>query len=1041
MSKARRSRASAYAEFVLKRRWVFLILPVLLVVAAASGAPKLAFDNDYRVFFSDENPQLAAFEKLQNTYTKIDNVMFAIAPTDGELDANVIAGVEEIVAEAWKLPFVLRVDAITNYQHTVATEDDLVVADLIEGARETPDPDFSAAIDVALNEPALAGKLISRDGGFTGVNVTYQLPGESQTEVPEAVAAARALKERIEAEYPVEVYLTGMVMLNNAFFEASMRDMGTLMPGMMLIIVLVAYLLLRSFSATIGTVFVLLFSVMTGMGLAGHFGIPLTPPSSAAPTIIMTLAVADSIHILMTMIAQMKTNGLEKRAAIVESMRQNFQPVFLTSLTTAVGFLSLLFSDSPPFGHLGLITAMGVVGAFFYSVTFLPAFLSLVPVRPKRSLGEYTGVMDRLAAFVNRNPRRILVGGSAVALLLIALIPLNEVNDDFVSYFAEGTEFRTAIDFTTDNLTGAYQLQYSLESGDDNGIADPEFLAKVGAFTDWLRDQPEVIQVDSVSDTFKRLNKSLHADDPEYYRLPEDRELAAQYLLLYELSLPYGLDLNNQLNVDKSSTHVVATLENLSSRDMREIAQRGEGWLDENLQLSATGIGPAIMFAYISDRNINSMLTGTSVAVVVISLILMLALRSFRIGFLSLVPNLIPAAMAFGLWGLFKGEVNVAVSMVSGMTLGIVVDDTVHFLSKYLRARRENDLSARDAVRYAFTHVGLAITVTTIILVAGFLVLAQSSFAMNSYMASLTAIAIVLAMVTDFLLLPALLLWLDRTDDWNPDEGEAMELKPAAATAGMILLGGALMFSALPAAAQDDAARGLEIATEADRRDTGFGDQEAGLTMILRNRHGEESTRAMRSRTMEVEGDGDMSLVIFDSPGDVKGTAFLSHTHKEGSDDQWLYLPALKRVKRIASSNQSGPFVGSEFAYEDISSQEIEKYTYKFLREEDLDGTACFVIERDPVDPKSGYTRQVVWFDQEHYRVWKIDFYDRGDELLKTLTVSGYNQYLEQYWRADNWKMVNHQTGKSTELIWSDYQFGNDYSDRDFNRNALSKVR
>jgi len=235
--------------------------------------------------------------------------------------------------------------------------------------------------------------------------------------------------------------------------------------------------------------------------------------------------------------------------------------------------------------------------------------------------------------------------------------------------------------------------------------------------------------------------------------------------------------------------------------------------------------------------------------------------------------------------------------------------------------------------------------------------------------------------------------------------------------------------------------RGLEIAVEADRRDTGFADMSADLVMTLRNKHGQETSRTMRSRTLEQNDDGDKSLIIFDSPGDVKGTAFLSFTHREDTDDQWLYLPALKRVKRIASSNKSGPFMGSEFAYEDIASQEVEKYDYKYLRDEVMDGRDHFVVERNPRDPKSGYTRQIVWFDKEHYRVTKIDYYDRGDKLLKTLIVSEYSQYLDQYWRADRWEMTNHQTGKSTILAWNTYSFRNGFKDKDFNRNALSKAR
>jgi len=235
--------------------------------------------------------------------------------------------------------------------------------------------------------------------------------------------------------------------------------------------------------------------------------------------------------------------------------------------------------------------------------------------------------------------------------------------------------------------------------------------------------------------------------------------------------------------------------------------------------------------------------------------------------------------------------------------------------------------------------------------------------------------------------------------------------------------------------------RGLEIAKEADLRDTGFNNSIVELEMILRNKQGEESRREMRNKTLEVAGDGDKSLVIFNQPRDVKGTAFLSFTHKEGPDDQWLYLPALKRVKRIASNNKSGPFMGSEFAYEDISSQEVEKYTYKFIKEENLNGMDCFVIERYSVDKKSGYTRQVVWYDKDRYIPHKIVFYDRKNDLLKTLTYHDYKQYLDKYWRAAKFSMVNHQTNKSTDLLFNDYQFQTGLTDRDFDKNSMKRAR
>ncbi|MEE9343919.1 MAG: outer membrane lipoprotein-sorting protein [Gammaproteobacteria bacterium] len=250
-----------------------------------------------------------------------------------------------------------------------------------------------------------------------------------------------------------------------------------------------------------------------------------------------------------------------------------------------------------------------------------------------------------------------------------------------------------------------------------------------------------------------------------------------------------------------------------------------------------------------------------------------------------------------------------------------------------------------------------------------------------------------------------------------------------------------LSLIATPVFSEAPTDQGLTIATEADNRDNGFGDFTANLKMTLRNKQGEESIRNMRSKTLEVDGDGDKSLTIFDRPEDVKGTALLTFTHKVGSDDQWLYLPALKRVKRIASNNKSGPFMGSEFAYEDISSQEVEKYTYKFVKEEQVDGEDMLVIERYPVDKKSGYTKQVVWFDKSEYRERKIDYYDRKKALLKTMILTDYQKYIDKIWRASTMKMNNHQTGKSTTLSWSNFKFSTGLSKRDFDRNSLKRAQ
>jgi predicted RND superfamily exporter protein len=757
---------AAYGEWVVRWRYGILLVTLVLVALAASGARFLTFKTDYRVFFSEDNPQLLAFEELQNTYTKTDNVLFVLAPKNGNVfTPETLASVAALTTEAWQIPFSLRVDSLTNYQHTRAEGDDLIVDDLVPDPSGMSAEALEAVHDIAVNEPLLVSRLVSADGRVTGINVTIQLPDEGTgEEVPAITAMARAMVDQARADNPdLDVYLTGMVIMNNSFPEVSVRDQTTLIPLMFLVVLITLALLLRSLPSMIGSFLVITFSIVTAMGLAGWLGFYLTPPSASSPPIILTLAVADCVHVLVSMLYDMR-KGMNKHSAIASSLRINMQPIFLTSLTTVIGFMSMNFSDAPPFRDLGNIVAIGVAAAFVFSVTFLPAFMAVVPVRAGSGSVRRTERMDRFAEFVVARQNILFWSMGLVIIALLAFIPRNELNDEFVKYFDESIPFRTATDFASKNLTGIYTIDYSLGNGEIGGINEPGFLRDVDRFADWYRQQPGVLHVNTLTDIMRRLNKNMHADDPDWYRLPDERDLSAQYLLLYEMSLPYGLDLNNQIDIDKSATRMTVTLESVSSNELLAIEARAQQWLDEHASyMKSGGASPSVMFAYIGQRNIRSMLIGASLALVLISMILVVALRSVKIGMISLIPNLAPAGMGFGLWGLMVGQVGLGMSVVMGMTLGIVVDDTVHFLSKYLRARRERGLDAEGAVRYAFHTVGIALLVTTLVLIAGFMVLTQSAFKINADMGLLTAITIGIALIADFLFLPPLLMKFDRS--------------------------------------------------------------------------------------------------------------------------------------------------------------------------------------------------------------------------------------------------------------------------------------
>jgi outer membrane lipoprotein-sorting protein len=637
------------------------------------------------------------------------------------------------------------------------------------------------------------------------------------------------------------------------------------------------------------------------------------------------------------------------------------------------------------------------------------------------------------------------MGTTAVALML--LVPRIDLNDEFVEYFDYRVQFRHDAEFAVDNLNGIYLIEWSVEADESGGISEPVYLERLEAFTDWLRAQAEVMHVYSYTDVVKRLNRNMHGDDPAWHRLPKDRELAAQYLLLYELSLPYGLDLNDRINIDKSATRVTASLQNISTVETRDFLRRSDAWLAEHQPpaMQAEPTGANVMFSYISKRNIESMLGGNVLAVVLIAGIIVLALRSVGLGALSLIPNAVPILMTFGVWSILVGQVGMAAATVSATSLGIVVDDTVHFLTKYRRARREKGFDRPGAIRYAFETVGQAILSTTVILAVGFSVLALSTFRINSQMGLLTAMAIVLALVVDLLLLPALLMIGHKAGEkrrplaMNTVTQRFGKLGKAA-TLGLLF---AFLISATPLDASTPEQRGYEIAARADRSDRGFGDSLVDLKMVLRNKAGKESTRSLSIRTLEVpdESVGDKSLIIFASPRDIDGTALLSHARILEADDQWLYLPALKRTKRISSVNKSGPFVGSEFAFEDFTALELEKYSYKYLEQQPCGDLNCDVVERYPRYEHSGYTRQVSWVDQQVYQIRRVEFYDRRGGLLKTLTLEDYREYDGGVWRPHRMSMVNHQTGKSTDLVYSEYRFGDGLSDNDFVKGVLQRIR
>ncbi len=758
--------AKRFAERVLAARWRVILATLFLVAVASSGIARLEFSANYRIFFDDDNPQLLALEALENTYGKNENIVFLIVPDDGDATSQrALSAAAWLTESAWHTPYSRRVDSLANFQFTTADGDDLYVRDLVD-PQELAQPEARSRIrDVASSDPRIAGSILSLNGDVSVVSVTVELPEEGLLEaVAEIAGFARSVAAEAEERFPgVDLRIVGTVMINQTFLEASIDSQKVFLPASLLLMALILGVLTRGWAGVVATGMVIVFSILASMGLGMWAGLPFSPPISPAPTIVLMIVVANCVHLLVAL-QQCLRAGHNRHDAIVESVRLNLYPVFLASLTTMLGFLSMNFSEVPPYRHLGSFVAFGIATSFILSVTFLPALLSLLPIRATKERRFGRTAMVRLADSVLRYRKAILWGWILIVPLVLLAIPRNELNDVLVHFFDESVEFRQDTDFMDEHLSGNTLLEYSLEAAVEGGVTDPLFLADVSRFADWYREQPPVRHVAVITDTFRQLNQSMHGDDPTAYRIPESQDLAAQYLLLYELSLPQGLNLNNQIDRSRSATRVSISAETLDTQEVLELNARAEAWLKGNAAHVAdvNSTGPAALFAYIGQRNIRAMLVGTLVVLLAISAILLFALQSLRLGLISIIPNLVPAALGFGVWGLTVGQVGLSLSVVVAMTVGIVVDDTVHFLSKYRRARREYGQDTEEAVHHAFDTAGRALFTTTVVLVAGFMIFVFSPFVPTAQVGVLTAMIIGFAFIADLTLLPALLTVVDR---------------------------------------------------------------------------------------------------------------------------------------------------------------------------------------------------------------------------------------------------------------------------------------
>lgn len=756
--------AAVYGANVLRLRVAIIVATVLFALALGAGTTHIHFAADARVFFGENNPERIALDELEDTYSKSTVVLFVLSPKHGDVfTPKRLTAIAQMTEEAWQLQHTIRVDSIANFNTSRAEGDDIIVAPLYDAGRIKTSSDVQAVRKAALNEPEIVRRLISPSGDVVSIVVTLVLPDGDRAAVPSAAQAARKLAAQWRArQAEFEVRLTGGVIADKTFAEAGQRDKNNLIPLMSVLVIGSLLVFLRSVSATAVIFFVIAMAVVAAIGSAGWFGLVMNAATASSPIAIMVIVIASSVHLILTWL-QLQRAGADGKDAVRRALTLNVAPITVTNITTAIGFLCMNFSESPPLRDMGNVVALGALFGWVFTLSTLPALLSYLA--PKRSLRSAWAepLMRTLAELILK--RRVALLCIFAVILPTAAIGLTriEFDDDYVRYFDTSFEFRRHTDYAEQRLTGLNVLRFSLNAGEAGAIFEPEFLNRTDRFVEWLEEQNAVVFVDSVTDLFKRLNRTMNGDNPAFYKIASSRPENAQNLLLYELGLPVGHDLNSVIDIDRSSVRVSAVVRGASSKDIRTLGLEAEQWLKQNSpEIAAQATGMSIVFAYISERNIQGMIVGTLLALLLVSAIMLPTFQSVKFGLISLVPNLAPALIAFGFWGYTVGQVNLASSVVCSMTLGIVVDDTVHIMMKYLRARRVDKLDPERAVLQVMPTVGLALLITTVALGLGFAVISSSGFQLSQHLGSLTMIIVAAALIADFFLLLPLVVVFDR---------------------------------------------------------------------------------------------------------------------------------------------------------------------------------------------------------------------------------------------------------------------------------------
>ncbi len=747
-----------YITFLDRFKWPIVILIPLLVLILATSLKNLAFEGDYRIWFAEDAPVLQEYDRFRQVFGNDVGMTVAFRDEAGIFTPKALKTIDTITQKMWQMQHVARVDSLTNFQYVHASKedpDDIIVDDFIQHFDDANTSYLQERREIAVHDRDMV-PFVSRDGKTTMIlaRLTPKVNDNGDKSF-EIMAELEKILEPIAKETGYRFWLNGGPPLTTSFVTIAQRDGSIFTPLVILTVMLLLYLLFRRISGALIPLGVVVLTFLTVLSIQVLLGYKLNNFTANIPVFIVAIGIADAVHVYIVWLMY-RREGKDTKEAVLLSMQKNMLPIFLTSMTTAIGFGSLAISKVVPVATLGIATASGAVLAFLISVFWMPAVLLLLKreVKPLkgRERGDIFGRFGGYGAFIVKNDRKIIAVTGAIFLIIGAGLFRLRVDSNTIRYFDESVEIRKSTNFLQKNLTGPMAYEIVVDSGKAGGIKDPLFLKTVEQFYEAYESRfPDIRHISSLMDVVKRFNEVMNGS----YTIPDNQKLIAQYLLLYSLSLPQGMEINDRMDIDERLLRVSAQVNIVdTSKDLEMIRWAEEWW--SKTPYHAQVNGQTKMFAHMQKDVTDTLIYSMSLAIVLVSLVMLLIFRSIRLIWIFLVPNLLPIALVLGVMGWLGINIDLGVAVSGAIILGVAVDDTIHFLVKYFEARKRG-YSIEEAFDYVLKYAGQAILFTTIVLSVAFSVFIWSEFVPNFNFGIVTATALILALIVDLILLPALL--------------------------------------------------------------------------------------------------------------------------------------------------------------------------------------------------------------------------------------------------------------------------------------------